>query len=44
MENTIGIDDAVLHAMEDPIPIEKKNNTDAEEADMRLDLRLTMLS
>ena len=31
MENTIGINDA---AMEDPIPIEKKNNTDAEETDM----------
>ena len=31
MENTIEIDDA---AMEDPIPIEKKNNTDAEETDM----------
>ena len=32
MENTIEINDA---AMEDPlIPIEKKNNTDAEETDM----------
>ena len=31
MENTIAIDEA---AMEDPIPFEKKNNTDAEEADM----------
>ena len=31
MENTIEIDAAV---MEDPIPIEKKNNTDAEETDM----------